>query len=78
LFAIANSLRVAAGKATLSSTGTAVYGVGKANYSSNLHDVTSGSNGSCGTLCTATTGYDYVTGLGSPQANNIITALASF
>jgi len=78
LFAIANSLRAAAGKATLSSTGTAVYSVAKANYSLNLHDITSGTNGSCGTLCTAITGYDYVTGLGSPQANNIITALTNF
>jgi subtilase family serine protease len=78
LFAIANSLRVAAGKATLTGTGTAVYSVAKANYSLNLHDITSGTNGSCGTLCSATTGYDYVTGLGSPQANNIITALESY
>ena len=78
LFAIANSLRVAAGKATLGSTDTAVYAVAAASvYSSNFHDITSGSNGSCGTLCTASTGYDYVTGLGSPQANNIIPALVS-
>lgn len=77
LFAIVNSLRVAANKGTLSSTGTAVYSVAKSNYSGNLHDITSGTNGSCGTLCTATSGYDYVTGLGSPQANNIITALVN-
>lgn len=34
-----------------------------------LHDVTSGSNGSCGGtyLCTATVGYDGPTGLGSPN-----------
>jgi hypothetical protein len=31
----------------------------------------------CGTLRSATTGYDYITGLGSPQANNIIAALAN-
>jgi subtilase family serine protease len=78
LFAIANSLRVATGKAALSSTGTAVYSVAKANYNLNLHDITSGTNGTCGTLCTASTGYDYVTGLGSPQANNIITALLNY
>ncbi len=77
LFAIANSLRVAASKATLSSTGTAVYSVGKASYASNFHDVTSGTNGSCGTICTAVVGYDYVTGLGSPQASDIINALAA-
>ena len=38
------------------------------NYGVNLHDVTSGSNGSCGGsyLCTAMAGYDGPTGLGSP------------
>lgn len=34
--------------------------------STTLRDITSGSNGSCGTDCTAGTGYDLVTGLGSP------------
>lgn len=42
---------------------TAIYGGG---YSTNLRDITSGTNGSCGTDCTAGTGYDLVTGLGSP------------
>ena len=38
------------------------------SYNVNLRDITSGSNGSCGGsyLCTATTGYDGPTGLGSP------------
>lgn len=31
-----------------------------------FRDITSGTNGSCGYLCTARTHYDYVTGLGSP------------
>ncbi len=35
-------------------------------YKTNLRDVTSGTNGSCGAACTAGTGYDLVTGLGSP------------
>lgn len=37
--------------------------------STNLHDVTSGSNGSCGGsyLCTAIAGYDGPTGLGTPK-----------
>ncbi len=35
-------------------------------YETNLRDITSGTNGSCGTDCTAGTGYDLVTGLGSP------------
>jgi subtilase family serine protease len=38
--------------------------------SSNLHDVTAGSNGSCGGtyLCTAVSGYDGPTGLGTPNS----------
>ncbi len=35
-------------------------------YSTNLRDITSGTNGTCGTDCTAGRGYDLVTGLGSP------------
>lgn len=35
-----------------------------------LRDIVSGNNGSCGTICTATTGYDMVTGLGSPVTDN--------
>jgi hypothetical protein len=78
LFAIVNWIHVAAGNATLSSTGNLVYPVANGNYSLSVHDITSGTNGSCGTLCSATTGYDYVTGLGSLQANNITAALANF
>lgn len=39
------------------------------SHSGNLFDVTSGSNGSCSPsyLCTATTGYDGPTGLGTPN-----------
>jgi len=37
-----------------------------ANYATYLRDITSGLNGSCGVVCQAGTGYDDVTGLGSP------------
>ncbi|MCZ7395588.1 MAG: hypothetical protein ABOK23_06645 [Candidatus Methanoperedens sp.] len=40
------------------------------NYPSYFRDITSGSNGVCGFYCTAGTGYDYVTGLGSPLTIN--------
>ncbi len=43
---------------------------GSAGYASNYHDITSGSNGN-----PALPGYDLVTGIGSPQANNLIPAL---
>lgn len=38
-------------------------------YATNLHDITSGSNGNCGGsyLCTAVNGYDGPTGLGTPM-----------
>jgi len=81
LIAIANSLRVAAGKGTLTSAGNAAYvyaAAAAASYAANFYDVASGTNGNCGTLCTASSGYDYVTGLGSPQANNLLPALANY
>ncbi len=52
----------AAGQTALQGDG-AIYSGG---YSTNLRDITSGTNGSCGTDCTAGAGYDLVTGLGSP------------
>lgn len=57
---------LASGQATGSTAlqgDSAIYGGG---YSANLRDISSGSNGSCGTDCTAGNGYDLVTGLGSP------------
>jgi subtilase family serine protease len=77
LFAIANSTRAGLGKSNLSSTNSAVYKIAGANVSSNFHDITSGTNGSCGTLCTVITGYDYVTGLGSPQVNYVVPILVA-
>ncbi len=35
-----------------------------------FRDITSGTNGTCGILCTAITGYDFVTGLGSPLSQS--------
>src|SRR5271170_1169234 len=77
LIAITNSQRVAARKANLSATGTSVYAVGKSSLGTNFHAVTTGTNGSCGTICDALTGYDYVTGLGTPQSKVLIPALAA-
>lgn len=48
--------------------GSVTYGSYPYAHASSLHDVTSGSNGSCGSyLCTAGSGYDGPTGLGSPN-----------
>jgi subtilase family serine protease len=72
LFAIANSLRVKNGKTALTQPQIVLYSVSEANY----HDITSGSNGTCGSRCKAGPGYDFVTGLGSPIAGALITKLA--
>jgi hypothetical protein len=43
----------------------------------NYRDITVGSNGDCGPICLAGPGYDFVTGLGSPRAENLVPFLAS-
>ena len=77
LVAIANSVRVGARKARLSSTNTPLYSLSKTSASTNFHPVNSGTNGACGSLCTAGAGYDYVTGIGTPIAPAVITNLAA-
>jgi subtilase family serine protease len=73
LFAVVQSSRVAVTKSLLAQPQTLLYPDSETDY----HDITSGTNGSCGTLCKAVPGYDFVTGLGSPQANLLVPALVS-
>ena len=83
LAAIVNSMRVAANKQVLGATTTStlnnlIYLLGQpASYTNDYHDITSGTNGTCGTLCTSAAKYDYVTGLGSPKSNALINALVA-
>lgn len=55
-----------------------LYQNGKTHYSAFYRDITQGANGSCGFICSAHAGYDYITGLGSPislpQSSNNPTA----
>jgi subtilase family serine protease len=44
-------------------------------YPHNYLDITSGSNGACGTVCTAHIGYDTVTGLGTPHVKSLVSSL---
>jgi subtilase family serine protease len=71
--AIANSIRVELGKGTI---GANFQSVLYANASA-LHDITSGTNGTCGADCTAGPGYDLVTGLGSPNVPKVVAALVA-
>ena len=45
------------------------------SYSSDFHDITVGQNGLAGPGFSAGVGYDYPTGLGSPNVANLITDL---
>jgi subtilase family serine protease len=67
MIALANQERAATGKAALGRVQDTLYTLS----SNDFHDITSGSNGN-----RARTGYDLVTGLGSPVANLLIPALA--
>jgi subtilase family serine protease len=77
LIAITNSMRAAARKSNLSSTNTTLYSLAKTGLNTDFRAVTQGTNGTCGTICTASAGYDYLTGLGTPQASALIAALAA-
>ncbi len=71
VLALANQGRTS----TLKNADIQLYALAKAHYIQYFHDITSGSNGTCGNICTAHKGYDYVTGLGSPIANRLVPAL---
>jgi subtilase family serine protease len=72
LIAIASSGRSLGNLSTTSSQSPVYDAASSGVYSANYRDIISGTNGPCGALCTATTGYDFVTGLGSPIANILI------
>jgi hypothetical protein len=77
LVAIADQGRALAGASTLdgpSQTLYALYQMANTNYANYFHDITSGSNGAHSAL----TGYDLVTGLGSPIANQVVAGLVSW
>ena len=71
IVAVADQLRKAAGKTVL--TGTSSSSTYMANsriyaLTTGSADITSGpANGTCGAICTPGTGYDFVTGKGSPR-----------
>lgn len=74
LVAVANQGRTS----PLTGGHSALYALaGSVTYGADYRDIQSGTNGSCGANCTAVSGYDLVTGLGSPLANNLIPGLVS-
>jgi subtilase family serine protease len=77
LFAIANSMRIEAGKSPFTGGTAALYRAATLPGLAKFHDIITGSNGSCGSLCDAGLGFDYVTGLGSPRADRLVPALVA-
>jgi YVTN family beta-propeller protein len=70
--ALANQQSVALNGRKIGFINPTLYNIGAgANYLTNFHDTTSGSNG-----YSATVGYDLVTGWGSPTGQSLINALA--
>lgn len=69
--ALANQQAAANGQSPLGFINPALYDLGSgSDYDTDFHDTTSGNNGFA-----ATTGYDLVTGWGSPNGSNLISAL---
>jgi subtilase family serine protease len=77
LVVIANSMRAVQRKTNLTSANGALYTSAKGRQVNNFNAVVSGTNGSCGQMCDAGAGFDYVTGLGTPQAAGLIQALVA-
>ncbi len=72
--ALVNQQRVANGKARIGFIDPDVYAIGLgSSYHTDFHDITSGKSGSY----SAVTGYDLVTGWGSPNGTALVTALAA-
>ncbi len=69
LFAIIQPMRASSGKGALTFPAD-VY-----SFTADYHDITTGSNGTCGALCNAGPGYDFETGVGTPIANVLVPAL---
>lgn len=78
LTAVANAMRVVASKAVLGAPQSVLYGqvaTVAGTYAADFLDITKGSDGSCA-ICSAHTGYDEVTGLGTPNAASLLSTLS--
>jgi subtilase family serine protease len=75
--AIANAMRATAHKALLSSAVAEIYPLNARTDALDFFDVNKGFTATCARVCRSIAGYDAFTGLGSPQARNLIPALAT-
>ena len=80
LLAVGNAVRALSGKAPLGQVHSKLYAsvASAGTYASLFADVTAGRNGSCGAMCSATSGYDLLTGWGSPKAVSLMSTFAGY
>lgn len=79
LIAVANAGRALAGKAALGAPHAVLYGqiaTVPGTYAGAFADIVKGSDGSCA-ACTAKTGYDQLTGLGTPNVASLLSTLSA-
>ncbi len=79
LVAVANAVRQQSALPALGATQPLLYGKVAATpigYARAFADITSGSHGTCAT-CSARAGYDELTGLGTPNASDLVNALVT-
>ncbi|HET7744304.1 MAG TPA: S53 family peptidase [Gaiellaceae bacterium] len=77
IFALANEARAGVGKAPIGPANPALYAIygNSSRYAADFHDITVGDNTLGGAPVqgfSATTGYDLATGIGTPDASNLI------
>jgi len=78
LLAVANAMRAQTAKAALGSPHAVLYsqiGAVPGTYAAAFADVQAGSHGSCAS-CTAKSGYDQLTGLGTPNVTGLLNVLS--
>ena len=78
LIAVANATRALNGKAALGAPHAALYGqisTVPGTYAASFADIVKGNDGSCA-ACNAKSGYDQLTGLGTPNAASLLSALS--
>lgn len=78
IVAVANSMNAVVYGGSFANLVYAAGNPSTGNYYYNFNDINTGSNGSCGYYCTAQDGYDYVTGLGSPELGSLIPDLPNY
>jgi subtilase family serine protease len=78
LFALANQRREAGNLSSNDLINRPIYDLARDDYRDLFFDIKTGTNGACGSVCTAATGYDFVTGLGSPRAKKLVDELDDY